>query len=77
MTAFDKCLGCHSSSLSGFQRLGAPTSVNFDTYDSAVASASKAVSQVRFGRMPPRGTTPLTADEQDELFSWVDCGTPP
>lgn len=76
MTVFDKCTGCHSSTLSRFQRLGAPSYVNFDTYDAAVASASRAVSQVQSGRMPPRGTAPLTADEKNELFTWVDCGTP-
>ena len=41
------CLHCHDSNLSGSSRNGAPSTVNFDTYESAKASAQSANIRVR------------------------------
>ena len=37
------CLFCHSSELTGSQRNGAPSSVNWDTYDDAVENGDRAI----------------------------------
>ena len=49
------CVGCHNPQASN--RLGAPASVNLDTYDDAKAHAYEASIDVQSGRMPP--STPI------------------
>jgi len=75
------CDSCHSTSLSGGARMGAPTDVNTNTYAAAsayrtshqsVAKRCNATTQV--GSMPPAGqlSTPLRALHQ----AWIDSGWP-
>ena len=71
----ETCTGCHSSTLAGEARGGAPASINFDTYDSAKASAESAVAAVYNGSMPPGGSD-LPTDQKDQLYAWGLCGTP-
>jgi uncharacterized membrane protein len=75
--AFDVCTNCHSTAHEGLDRNGAPTSLNFNTYEGAVDAAPRMVAQVSMGNMPPPGSGfSLTAEEKDELYVWVECGTP-
>jgi hypothetical protein len=68
------CTGCHSSTLSGGARLGAPVDVNYDTYDAAASSGLDGAEEVFRGRMPPGGGI---ADAEKEAFNqWVQCGMP-
>jgi hypothetical protein len=55
------CLGCHSSTLSGSARNGAPASVNFNTYALATSGTNetRAVARVTAGTMPPSGSLSL------------------
>lgn len=69
------CTTCHSSTLQGPARFGAPPGVDFDTHASAMAHAEHAVRRVFAGEMPPTGRL-ADADKQD-LYRWSLCGTPP
>ena len=74
MTAWSKCTNCHSTSLSGPSRAGAPAGINFDKYDDAVMDADLAKSEVEAGAMPPGGG--LSADEKAQIVDWASCDTP-
>ena len=76
LTIWPLCTVCHSSSLSGSARQGAPSNVNFDTYAAAARAASEAVAEVSAGRMPPPGETQPTSDQTRALEEWAQCGTP-
>jgi hypothetical protein len=73
------CLGCHSSHLSGTQRNGAPTLLNWDVYDIARANGSRIInSAVTQAYMPPaqsRGI-PLNAEQRNALLAWEAAGFP-
>lgn len=74
---FDTCTMCHASTLVGPARNGALETVNFDTYDAAMMSASRGLERVQAGAMPPPGSgLTVTADETDQLAQWVLCGAP-
>lgn len=75
--SFAACTGCHASDLSGAARNSAPSSVNFDDYEAARASAARAVDAVQRGAMPPAGSGSTLSDaEKQELYRWGLCGTP-
>ena len=74
MTAWGKCTNCHSSTLSGASRAGAPAGIDFDMYDSAVMDADRALSEVESGSMPPGGT--ISAAEKTQIINWASCDTP-
>ncbi len=61
------CTPCHSAKAGN--RFGAPTSVNFDTYEDAVAHASAANMDIVSGRMPPAAA--LAADTACTFDAWV------
>ncbi len=67
------CVSCHATTNSGAQRNGAPIGVDFDTYDSAKASAQRANTRIQAGTMPPAG--PLSDEEKALFQSWLDQGT--
>ena len=73
---FGKCTVCHSSTLTGPQRVDAPADVNFDTYAAAKAEAEEAAEEVNEGEMPPTGFPAPSAAEQQLLYKWALCGTP-
>lgn len=75
MTAFAACTSCHASTVSGTDRQGAPSSVNYDTYEAAVANIEKGIEEIYEGKMPPNGVTLDPADEE-EIYAWGECGTP-
>ena len=76
LTILSLCTGCHSSTVTGNKRDGAPGGVNYDSYAAAKAEASSGAAQVNAGEMPPPGEAQPTADQKDALYSWAACGTP-
>jgi uncharacterized membrane protein len=74
-----KCNLCHSTTVTGAGRNNAPSDVNVNTYEAAVAHATQSVEQVYTGAMPPAGFEAIapTAPEKQELYLWGLCGTPP
>jgi hypothetical protein len=75
---FAKCLGCHSTEVTGDARNEAPPDVNFDDYASAVGMAERAAQYVFHGIMPPVTTDITVTDpEKEQLYLWALCGTPP
>lgn len=76
-TTFAKCTNCHASTLLGSTaRMDAPVDVNFDTYAAAKTHGEHGADEVNEGAMPPAGQPDLTAQEKDDLYRWVQCGTP-
>jgi hypothetical protein len=77
VAAFDKCTQCHSSELSGDDRMNAPEDDNWDDYEEAMEHAEEIAHEVFEGEMPPEdsGIT-LTAAEEEDLYLWALCGTP-
>lgn len=76
------CIRCHSSSLSGSARQGAPSDHNFDTLegirdtnvehiDEVAAASANQVNTM----MPPSGPRP-SLEERQQLGEWLACGTP-
>jgi uncharacterized membrane protein len=72
--AWGKCTVCHSSTLTGGSRAGAPTGIDFDKYDAAVMDADRALSEVESGAMPPGGG--LSGSEKTQIINWASCDTP-
>lgn len=60
MSVWSNCTPCHRS---------------YGSYDSAASQADDAQQAVADGDMP-RGRYELTADEEDSLYAWAQCGTP-
>ena len=77
----DYCTRCHSSTLSGTARMGAPAFHDFDTQlgvqqvadhiDETAGSGPAATNQ----GMPPDGAKP-TLEERQKLAEWIACGAP-
>lgn len=69
------CLGCHSSTLQGGQRNGAPEGVNYDTFAGAKQFGDRIVQRaVKLMTMPPRG--PIGDKEKQALKNWMMLGFP-
>ncbi len=69
------CLRCHSSSVTGAARNGAPDGVNFDTYSDVVAESANIRNEVSTAGMPPTPPMPTTTEDQT-LVAWIDAGMP-
>jgi len=76
------CVRCHSSTLEGTSRHGAPTSVNYDTLEGAQAVSSDIVDSMAAAGpeqynafMPPADPRP-SRDEREQLGQWLACGRP-
>jgi len=75
------CTRCHSSELTGEDRMGAPSFHDFDTVfgcravsdhiDETAAAGPAAVNQ----SMPPNGDRP-SLEERHDLGEWIACGLP-
>ncbi|WAS91271.1 hypothetical protein [Nannocystis punicea] len=75
------CTRCHSTSLSGSQRSGAPSDHNFETaalvreqlehIDEGAAAGPDAVNTAM-----PIGDPQPTEDERRQLGEWIACGAP-
>ena len=78
VTAFSQvCADCHSTTLSGDDRNGAPSTINWDDYDSAKANAEHGAEEVFEGEMPPEGSgATLTEAQKEEIYLWSLCDTP-
>ncbi|HEY6724704.1 MAG TPA: hypothetical protein VI197_11770 [Polyangiaceae bacterium] len=73
----DVCTNCHSTGLSGEDRNGAPSRINWDDYQSAQANAEDGAEEVFEGDMPPPGSgLTLSNAQKQELYLWALCGTP-
>lgn len=77
VSAFDKCVMCHSSELSGGDRNTAPADHNFDTYEGATEFLDHVLEEAEEGNMPPpaSGIT-ITEAERAALVKWASCGAP-
>ncbi len=74
---FDICLECHITTNSGADRKGAPSTINFDTFELVKMNISDAKRRAgSASTMPPSSatTTPSTQERAD-LVEWADCGT--
>jgi hypothetical protein len=73
---FTYCVGCHSAAKAGNDRNGAPSGLDFDTYDHAIVGALPGVAMVKQRKMPyPDGVGPTDA-ERNLFYEWALCGTP-
>jgi len=70
------CMQCHSASVTGAGRNGAPDIVNFDTYTNAVLSADLAVIKAAVERSMPPGGPALSQEQRTALFAWQAAGFP-
>lgn len=73
------CLSCHSSELTGSQRNGAPTNINWDTYSETIDNADRAVVRaVDQMTMPPSfsGLPTLDQDQKNAMLAWQQAGFP-
>ncbi|MFT4626122.1 MAG: hypothetical protein ACI8PZ_004794 [Myxococcota bacterium] len=70
------CAPCHSASVEGVDRSGAPEGVTLDTRDDVLRWAGAVATSVQVGvqTMPPAGG--MTALERDALVEWIACGAP-
>ncbi|MFP2930673.1 hypothetical protein ACLESO_36835 [Pyxidicoccus sp. 3LG] len=76
------CLSCHSASVTGEARAGAPAGVDFDTpgqvhrwaeaIDSHAAAGPSSVNT----EMPPANSPAPSMDERIKLGQWLSCGAP-
>ena len=73
------CLFCHSSELSGSQRSGAPSNVNWDTYSAALEKADRAIVRaVDQMSMPPffSRLPTLNQEQKEAMLAWQQAGFP-
>ena len=71
------CVNCHSSTLTGNARNGAPEGYDFDQYESASDKADEIEVLVQSGQMPPTYSGYALSDAQKSaLYLWIDCDTP-
>lgn len=72
----DHCTGCHSSTLEGAEREGAPAGVDLDTLDAVRSLAPRIEARVLDGEptMPPVGGPGEV--ERERLRTWLECGMP-
>ncbi len=73
------CLFCHSSTLSGSDRNGAPSSINFDSFEGASASAEQAIeAAVEQMTMPPSSSNAqlLNDEQKTAMLAWKEAGFP-
>lgn len=68
------CGGCHSSTLEGEARQGAPEGQDFDLPASLRAHAGLIQSSLLRQDMPP--AAPAPADDVEAMVEWIACGLP-
>ncbi len=69
------CTRCHSTTLTGAARNGAPVDVNWNTYAAAVQAAPRGLLRMQAGTMPPTGNRVPAADIT-KFQQWIQAGTP-
>lgn len=76
------CLSCHSASVKGAAREGAPSGVDFDTLEDVRRQAAAIDSHSAAGpgsvntSMPPASRPAPSMDERLKLGRWLACGAP-
>lgn len=70
------CMQCHSTTLSGGSRNGAPSPPNFNTYADAILLGDFAVARAVEGSMPPQGLPRLNSEQKSALLAWQAAGFP-
>lgn len=76
------CTSCHSVSVKGSARGGAPTDVNFDTLEDVRKWATDMDTHAAAGpngthtEMPPAPLPAPTQAEREKLGQWLACGAP-
>lgn len=76
------CLSCHSASVTGPGRGGAPANINFDTLEQVRSQSHGIDEHAAAGpsatntEMPPRGLPQPTLAERQKLGQWLACGAP-
>ncbi len=73
------CLDCHSSTLTGSARNGAPPTVNWDTYETTLPNADRAIVRaVQQMTMPPAfsGFPVLNEEQKAAMLAWQSAGFP-
>jgi uncharacterized membrane protein len=76
VSAFHKCINCHSTTKVESARQGAPAGVDYDTYAAAMANAHAGMEQVYKDLMPPPGYADLNEAEKNQIYRWASCDTP-
>ena len=66
------CTGCHSTTLTGDDRVGAPEMIDYDTEDAALANAFLTWSVIYSGQMPKTGS--LSDENALTIWEWLSCG---
>ena len=70
------CNECHTVLIADDDpRRDAPPGMNFDVYASAAENAERIAISVNEGTMPPSGG--ILYSQEQQLFLWAMCGTPP
>ena len=76
------CLSCHSASVTGAAREGAPQGVDFDTPEAVRHQAASIDAHTAAGpaavntAMPPASRSAPSMDERVKLGQWLACGAP-
>lgn len=76
------CLSCHSASVTGAARQGAPVDENFDTLDDVRLHSEHIDAHAAAGpnatntEMPPANRPQPTQQEREQLGQWLACGAP-
>ncbi len=70
------CTPCHSSHLSTEDRAGAPSGINFDSYDGLSGQLENVIGYVEGDDplMPPEGGPPEA--DNAAFLEWLRCGAP-
>lgn len=77
--AQQKCVQCHSQTLVGDARNGAPAGLDFDTYETTQPNIQAFADAISSGREPPMGLDPpvaTSAAERDTVSRWRLCSFP-
>jgi uncharacterized membrane protein len=74
VAAFEKCTLCHSSELTGDERMNAPEGDDWDIEAEAIEHRELIAHEVFEGEMPPEDSNiTLTTAEKEELYLWALC----
>jgi uncharacterized membrane protein len=69
-----KCQVCHSSQVTGTNRLGAPEDMNFDNLETVRAEAGEMYEETVSGAMPPDPGSKVTGTDLENMRIWLACG---
>ncbi|WP_224244577.1 c-type cytochrome [Hyalangium gracile] len=76
------CMSCHSASVAGAARQGAPANINFDTLEEVRTNSAHIDAHTASGPnatnsdMPPSSRAQPTQQERVRLGQWLACGAP-